>query len=517
MTAQTRTDSLFASDADHVYNSETWSDFRLIHESEEGWSVVYSGLYHGRRVAIKGLKSEYSKSQFHHDILKKEFELTSILNHQNIVNVLWIENVPEIGESILMEYIDGITLADYSESHPSLGNKQIIDIISQICSAVAYLHSRQTVHCDLKPSNIMITSSGFVKLIDFGMSRGNGFERLDFPGGTKGFTAPENFNSDSSASVAVDIFSIGKILELLDSKGVFKSVWKKCQSLDPQKRPTSATEISELLSGLNARNDRRKRLYAAIAIVCGILILGVGIYSILPSEQPKIEIDDTSPGIQEIDSIPLNIEKQNIEIPTSQPDEAGVEDSTDPQTIAIVNIAEEFPPMEAGDIAELDESLFQKQYTEKFQQVVGMRFKQHLDLIDTMTTVRSNELQEVVHWRWLAKKDMRKWLEEKLAPNYPLIEEEMKNVERNIEFYASFSHRRGIEWSHRADAIKRCPDLAGAGTKYAYYEGMDILVVRKLEEDGEWHETRTKVPIDRSDPEATMKIKHEYMEIARKD
>ncbi len=463
-------------------------------------------------MAIKGLKPEYRTSRFHHDILQKEFEVTSGLNHQNIVNVLWIEEVPEIGESILMEYIDGITLEDYTEVNPSLGSKQIIDIISQICSAVAYLHLRQTIHCDLKPSNIMITASGFVKLIDLGMSRGNGFERLDLPGGTKGFTAPENFNIDSSVTCAVDIFSIGKILEFLDSKGVFKSVWKQCQSPDPQKRPASASEIPELLYKLSARNNQRRKLYTAIVIICGMLILGVGIYSILPTEQSKIIDDDTSLSIQEIDTFPLNIPKQ-----ASQPNEADIEKSQGVRNMPIEHITEMLPPMAASDESEDDENLFQKQFNEKFQQVVGMRFKQHLDLIDTMTTVRSNELQTVGYWRWLAKKDMRKWLEEKLAPDYPRVEKEMNNVERYIEHYASFSHRRGIEWSHRADAIKRCPDLAGADTKYAYYEGMDILVVRKLGEDGEWQETRTKVPVDRRDPEATMKIKHEYMEKAMAD
>ncbi|MDE6021996.1 MAG: hypothetical protein K2G13_00685, partial [Muribaculaceae bacterium] len=164
-----------------------------------------------------------------------------------------------------------------------------------------------------------------------------------------------------------------------------------------------------------------------------------------------------------------------------------------------------------------DDRPFKEQMSEKFQQVAGKRFKEHLMLIDTMTTVRSNELQSVEHWRWLAKQDMRKWLEEKLAPDLMRIDEEMKDVERYLDEYANFSHRRGIEWSHRADAAKRCPELSGWTNKYAYYEGIDLLVVRKLGEDGKWREERIRVPIDRSDPEATMKIKHEYMQKAMED
>ncbi len=508
MTAESKTDSLLSTELDPVSTTDTWSDIRLIRESDSGWSVVYSGLYRGRRVAIKGLRQEYRSSRFHRDILHKEFEVTSGLNHQNIASALWMEDVPDIGEAILMEYIDGVTLTDYVASNPTIGRKHIMDIIGQICSAVSYMHSRQTIHCDLKPSNIMITASGFIKLIDLGMSRGNGFEKLDFPGGTKGFTAPENFNSDSKATVAVDIYSIGKILELIDHEGQFKSVWKRCQSSNPEKRPASAAEVSELLNQLAARKRQRKNISVGICIALGIAIISVGSYVMWHSfsgyeitNEPPVSITDTvqTETIYELPDSPT---------PPSATDRGETIEPIHkplPLTEQTEEIAQETPA---------DDRPFKEQLAEKFQKVAGMRFKQHLDLIDTMTTVRSNELQTAEYWRWLVKQDMRKWLEEKLAPNYPRIEEEMKNLEQYIDDYANFSHRRGIEWSHRLDAAKRCPDLIGSTTAYAFYETEDILVVRKLGEDGKWHEEKIRVPIDRSDPEATMKIKHEYMEKA---
>ncbi|MDE5744726.1 MAG: hypothetical protein K2H84_03580, partial [Paramuribaculum sp.] len=164
-----------------------------------------------------------------------------------------------------------------------------------------------------------------------------------------------------------------------------------------------------------------------------------------------------------------------------------------------------------------DSPVFKEKLSETFQQVVGRRFKDHLTLIDTMTTIKSNQLQLVGHWRWLAKQDMRKWLENELYPNYPKVEEIMKDVDRWVKEYGEFSHRRGIEYSHRVDAAKRNPDLNGGSTKYAYYETMDELVVRKFEEDGKWHETRIRVPINRLDPVETMRIKHEYMNKALED
>lgn len=511
MTLESNTDSLFTSGLNHTYDQETWSDIRLIHESDSGWSVVYSGLFRGRRVAIKGLKPEFRSSQFHKNILHKEFEVASGLNHQNIATALWMEDVPEIGEAILMEYIDGITLTDYIASNPTIGSKHILDIIEQICSAVGYMHSRQTIHCDLKPSNVMITASGFVKLIDFGMSRGSGFEKLDFPGGTQGFTAPENFHSDSKATVAVDIFSIGKILELMDRKRGFKKIWKECLSSDSEKRPASATEVSERLRLLYESKKQRKIQFAEIGFV---VVLAILVGSIFLKRQYLIGSDRTDePTISISDT---NSSKPNEELHGDSFQPKYTEGKKEMPITSEPSVSTE----KMGVIAEetvADDRSFQEQLSEKFKQVAGKRFKEHLMLIDTMTTVRSNELQSVEHWRWLAKQDMRKWLEEKLAPDHVRIDEEMKDVERYIDEYANFSHRRGIEWSHRVDAAKRCPELAGWTNKYAFYEGIDLLVVRKLGEDGKWSEERIHVPIDRSDPEATMKIKHEYMQKAMED
>lgn len=285
MSDKSNTDSFFISDMDHVADTETWSDLRLIHESDRGWCVVYTGLYRGRRVAIKGLKPEYRSSEFHRMLLQKEFEVTSGMNHHNIVGAMSMEDIPNIGIAIILEYIYGLTLTEYLASHANVDENKIVDIIRQVCSAVDYMHSRQTIHCDLKPSNIMITHSGFVKIIDFGISRGNGFERLDFPGGTIGYTAPENFNSESEASVAIDIYSIGMLLENMDRKGMFKGVWKKCLSSDPDKRPASVSDIQELLNQSLTCNRQRRIHYRDIGVVLGITAIAVCFFLIFRKER----------------------------------------------------------------------------------------------------------------------------------------------------------------------------------------------------------------------------------------
>ena len=120
MTDHTQTDSLFTSNIEDISDQTIWSDIRLIHKSDSGWCAVYTGLYRGRRVAIKGLKEKYRSSDFHRRLLQKEFEVTSGMNHQNIVAAISMADGPGIGTAILLEYIDGVTLTEYLASHENV-------------------------------------------------------------------------------------------------------------------------------------------------------------------------------------------------------------------------------------------------------------------------------------------------------------------------------------------------------------------------------------------------------------
>lgn len=518
MTDQTKTDSLFTSDMDYVTGMDTWSDLRLIHESESGWCVVYTGLYRGRRVTVKGLKREFRSSELHRSLLYKEFAVISGLSHQNIVVALWMAEVPNLGEAILMEYIDGITLADYLEINSTIEVAQIVDILRQLCSAVAYMHSRQTIHCDLKPSNVMITSSGFVKVIDFGMSRGNGFERLDFQGGTKGYTAPENFDHESKATEAVDIYSIGKILEQMDGKGIFKGVWKKCLSSNPEKRPASANEVFNMLDRTLSYSSKRRRIYKVSGIVAGIIVVAVcsfWIWRLIPSSEI---LEQASESIVDINPVSSDGQMRDSIFPPE------IKESKEPEKIETVNHMDMVVTIGSNQLREdnatshdAHERSYKEQYNEKFRQVLGLRFKQHLQLIDTMTTVQSNELQKTGHWRILVVRDMRKWLEEKFGSDYAKIEEEMNLVERHIEFEAAFSFRRRTELSYRSGAAKRCPELAVGDKVSVFFKGIDTLVVQRYVENRKLREERMHVSIDATDPEERMRIKGEYMKKAMED
>lgn len=159
--------------------SEQFSDFTPI--PCKGFNILCKAKRYGRWWVLKGLKEPYRQDGNYKNLLHKEFDILISLQHPNIVSAYSMEEIPEMGTCIVMEWIDGITLEHWS------GRKtEGEDIFLQLLDAVHYIHAKQIVHRDLKPSNIMITHNGnHVKLIDFGLSDTDDFAILKQPAGTQ--------------------------------------------------------------------------------------------------------------------------------------------------------------------------------------------------------------------------------------------------------------------------------------------------------------------------------------------
>lgn len=155
--------------------SEQFSDFTPI--PCKGFNILCKAKRYGRWWVLKGLKEPYRQDENYKNLLHKEFDILISLQHPNIVSAYSMEEIPEMGICIVMEWIDGITLEHWS------GRKtEGEDIFLQLLDAVHYIHAKQIVHRDLKPSNIMITHNGnHVKLIDFGLSDTDDFAILKQP------------------------------------------------------------------------------------------------------------------------------------------------------------------------------------------------------------------------------------------------------------------------------------------------------------------------------------------------
>ncbi len=238
-----------------AHSSERFSDFTPI--PCKGFNILCKAKRYGRWWVLKGLKEQYRQDENYKNLLHKEFDILISLQHPNIVSAYSMEEIPEMGTCIVMEWIDGITLEHWS------GKKTEGEgIFLQLLDAVHYIHAKQIVHRDLKPSNIIITHNGnYVKLIDFGLSDTDDFAILKQPAGTPGYISPEQAAS-RQADIRNDIFSIGCILEKILPGKPYTAIIKRCKAPIAQRY----ANVDELKADFMARRNSHQSVIKRIAI-----------------------------------------------------------------------------------------------------------------------------------------------------------------------------------------------------------------------------------------------------------
>ena len=301
--------------------SEQFSDFTPI--PCKGFNLLCKAKRYGRWWVLKGLKKPYRQDGNYKNLLHKEFDILISLLHPNIVSAYSMEDIPEMGTCIVMEWLDGITLEHWS------GRKTEGEaIFLQLLDAVHYIHAKQIVHRDLKPSNIMITHNGnHVKLIDFGLSDTDDFAILKQPAGTPGYISPEQIVSQQ-ADIRNDIFSIGCILEKILPGKPYTAIIKRCKAPIAQRY----ANVDELKADFMAHRNRHlsgiKRI--AIAALACIILLGFISYPLLHQQEKSISTTpehtetkkDTVNRQQAGDAAPLSESKHSQQPAAAEPSSA---------------------------------------------------------------------------------------------------------------------------------------------------------------------------------------------------
>jgi len=154
------------------------------------------------------IKVPHKQSQELYKLLK-EPRLQAALNHPNIVRVLAAEKEKDVF-FMVMEYVKGKSLEKILEKEKILDWEKAVDIIKQIAYGVDHAHKNKIIHRDLRPSNILISEEGTVKITDFGTSAWlNSSPYAPTRIGSPPYMAPEQFLG--KASYPSDIYSIGCI------------------------------------------------------------------------------------------------------------------------------------------------------------------------------------------------------------------------------------------------------------------------------------------------------------------
>ncbi len=196
-----------------------------------GMSEVHKGrdVRLGRDVAIKVLRADLARDSQFQERFRREAQNSAALNHPAIVAVYDTgETQTEYGPLpyIVMEFVDGRTLRDIVKTQGPLSGKRAMEVMADVSAALDFSHRHGIVHRDVKPANVMITKSGAVKVMDFGIARAihDGQAAVTQTAaviGTAQYLSPEQARGES-VDARSDVYAAGCVLfELLTGEPPF--------------------------------------------------------------------------------------------------------------------------------------------------------------------------------------------------------------------------------------------------------------------------------------------------------
>lgn len=225
---------------------------------EGGMGTVYAARrsdgHFEQAAAVKLLRGLPSAAAL--EYLARERQILASLTHPNIARLLDGGTTPQGQPYLVMEFLDGVPIDQHCRAQRP-GAEALLRLLIPVCEAVAYAHARLVVHCDLKPSNILVRADGRPCLLDFGIARVLGDADRAQPSSisqrarafTPGFASPEQ-EAGGVVSTASDIYSLGRLVEhLAECAGVapdgeLRALIKRATADDPAARYDTAATLA---------------------------------------------------------------------------------------------------------------------------------------------------------------------------------------------------------------------------------------------------------------------------------
>ena len=276
------------------------TDYELL--SDSGHNLVYRAQMGGKWVVLKAAKPAEGEQTRNRLLLEREFEIMHRLDSIYVVQTIAMVDDPQLGRSILMEYVHGRPLDKFVAGNPTSTERR--RVADELMEALIFLHDRQIVHGDLKPSNILITDSGnHVRLIDFGFSDNEAFIAKNI-GTSPSISSPEQLPTNVLKPER-DIYALGKMLALLFPHSL-KPVIRRCLASD-RSRYISVRQVRAALH----RYWRMRWLMPWILAITTIIAFVI-VFLPNPTETAQISEIQTDtevvvPAKPAVDSIWLNL------------------------------------------------------------------------------------------------------------------------------------------------------------------------------------------------------------------
>ncbi len=217
---------------DFVPGARVGDKYRLERKiAEGGMGEVWIGVVeNGERVAIKRLLPDAARDPHLVTRFRREALLLGKVESEHVSRVVEQTTDPDFGLLLVMEYVEGASLADLLDQQGTLEVEEVLDIGEGVAHAIADLHRASIIHRDVKPENIILRRSPSGErravLIDFGLARLldptednrgkeetlTGITRADMAVGTIPYMAPEQFLSSRDVNGAADVYALGAIL-----------------------------------------------------------------------------------------------------------------------------------------------------------------------------------------------------------------------------------------------------------------------------------------------------------------
>ena len=243
--------------------SRQFTDVTILNTSKV--NIVAKAKRYGRWWLLKGLNKQVANETAYIQRLRKELELLMQLEHHFVVSTVGLEIVEDLGNCIVMEYVEGTTLKEWLREKHTYKDRKRIAI--QLGEAVDYIHTKEIVHRDLKPENIIITKNGNnVKLTDFGLADSCSYAILKQPAGTPQYMSPEQMQT-AVADVRNDIYSLGIVYSEMNLGYGFKHIIHRC--LKPIE--LRYQNVSELRNAIRKR-EKITAIFAWSAIVLLVVV-----------------------------------------------------------------------------------------------------------------------------------------------------------------------------------------------------------------------------------------------------